>query len=173
MTRIASPQSARRDLRSLAPASFMNSVGPRSSGGNTSPSGRYNHPDSQLHRPDCARSRSLTTMSKHVASSAWKSSRATRRLVFESCLQLSSHEWAGSFGKIGPQAIVYPGQQQHARAAIQWLSAPTSARTDLHSSGLGKARSRLDLFTARGCCATERNPNRKFRSRYPRPWCIS
>jgi hypothetical protein len=24
--------------------------------------------------------------------------------------------------KLGPQAIVYPGQQQHARAAIQWLS---------------------------------------------------
>jgi hypothetical protein len=25
---------------------------------------------------------------------------------------------------LGPQAIVYPGQQQHARAAIQWLSGP-------------------------------------------------
>ena len=24
--------------------------------------------------------------------------------------------------KLGPQAIIYPGQQQHARAAIQWLS---------------------------------------------------
>jgi hypothetical protein len=28
--------------------------------------------------------------------------------------------WVAS--KLGPQAIVYPGQQQHARAAIQWLS---------------------------------------------------
>jgi len=26
--------------------------------------------------------------------------------------------------RLGPQAIVYPGQQQHARAAIQWLSGP-------------------------------------------------
>ena len=26
--------------------------------------------------------------------------------------------------KMGPQAIIYPGQQQHARAAIQWLSGP-------------------------------------------------
>ena len=24
--------------------------------------------------------------------------------------------------KLGPQAIIYPGQQQHARAAFQWLS---------------------------------------------------
>ena len=26
--------------------------------------------------------------------------------------------------QLGPQAIIYPGQQQHARAAIQWLSGP-------------------------------------------------
>ena len=26
--------------------------------------------------------------------------------------------------RLGPQAIIYPGQQQHARAAIQWLSGP-------------------------------------------------
>src|ERR1700680_4985614 len=26
--------------------------------------------------------------------------------------------------KLGPEAIIYPGQQQHARAAIQWLSGP-------------------------------------------------
>ena len=26
--------------------------------------------------------------------------------------------------QLGPQALIYPGQQQHARAAIQWLSGP-------------------------------------------------
>jgi hypothetical protein len=38
---------------------------------------------------------------------------------------------AAAFGRmdwvlqqLGPQAIIYPGQQQHARAAIQWLSGP-------------------------------------------------
>src|SRR5882724_4656975 len=37
--------------------------------------------------------------------------------------------------KLGPQAIIYPGQQQHVRAAIQWLSA--SIRQECIYSHLG------------------------------------
>ena len=43
--------------------------------------------------------------------------------------------------KLGPQAIIYPGQQQHARAAIQWLSDDIQAGANLHASGVEKARS--------------------------------
>jgi hypothetical protein len=44
-----------------------------------------------------------------------------RRIVFSvSAIEFSRMGWV--LRKLGPQAIIYPGQQQHARAAIQWLS---------------------------------------------------
>src|ERR1700685_4188983 len=44
-----------------------------------------------------------------------------QRLAFSvSAAEFGRMGWV--LNKLGPQAIVYPGQQQHARAAIQWLS---------------------------------------------------
>ena len=44
-----------------------------------------------------------------------------RRVAFAvSAAEFSRMGWV--LNKLGPQAIIYPGQQQHARAAIQWLS---------------------------------------------------
>jgi len=44
-----------------------------------------------------------------------------RRIAFAvSAAEFSRMGWV--LNKLGPQAIIYPGQQQHARAAIQWLS---------------------------------------------------
>jgi len=44
-----------------------------------------------------------------------------QRVAFAVCAaEFSRMSWV--LNKLGPQAIVYPGQQQHARAAIQWLS---------------------------------------------------
>jgi len=44
-----------------------------------------------------------------------------QRITFAvSAAEFSRMGWVLS--KLGPQAIIYPGQQQHARAAIQWLS---------------------------------------------------
>src|SRR5450631_2661498 len=37
-----------------------------------------------------------------------------------SAAEFSRMGWV--LNRLGPQAIIYPGQQQHARAAIQWLS---------------------------------------------------
>jgi hypothetical protein len=46
---------------------------------------------------------------------------AHRRIAFAvSAAEFSRMGWV--LNKLGPQAIIYPGQQQHARAAIQWLS---------------------------------------------------
>jgi hypothetical protein len=39
---------------------------------------------------------------------------------------------------LGPQAIVYPGQHQHARAAIQWLSGPIRQERVLGHLGWSK-----------------------------------
>jgi hypothetical protein len=39
---------------------------------------------------------------------------------------------------LGPQAIIYPGQQQHARAAIQWLSGPIRQERILSHLGWSK-----------------------------------
>ncbi len=44
-----------------------------------------------------------------------------QRVAFDlSAAEFSRMGWV--LNKLGPQAIIYPGQQQHARAAIQWLS---------------------------------------------------
>jgi len=44
-----------------------------------------------------------------------------RRVAFSvSAAEFSRMGWV--LNRLGPQAIIYPGQQQHARAAIQWLS---------------------------------------------------
>jgi hypothetical protein len=44
-----------------------------------------------------------------------------QRVAFAvSAAEFSRMGWV--LDKLGPQAIIYPGQQQHARAAIQWLS---------------------------------------------------
>jgi len=44
-----------------------------------------------------------------------------QRIAFSvSAVEFSRMGWV--LNKLGPQAIIYPGQQQHARAAIQWLS---------------------------------------------------
>lgn len=44
-----------------------------------------------------------------------------RRVAFSvSAAEFSRMGWV--LNKLGPQAIIYPGQQQHARAAVQWLS---------------------------------------------------
>jgi len=44
----------------------------------------------------------------------------TRLAFFVSAAEFGRMSWVAS--RLGPQAILYPGQQQHARAAIQWLS---------------------------------------------------
>jgi len=44
----------------------------------------------------------------------------TRRVFSVSAAEFSRMGWV--LNKLGPQAIIYPGQHQHARAAIQWLS---------------------------------------------------
>jgi len=46
---------------------------------------------------------------------------AGQRLAFVvSAAEFGRVDWV--LRQLGPQAIIYPGQQQHARAAIQWLS---------------------------------------------------
>jgi hypothetical protein len=48
---------------------------------------------------------------------------AGQRIAFSvSAVEFAGMGWV--LKRLGPQAIVYPGQQQHARAAIQWLSGP-------------------------------------------------
>jgi hypothetical protein len=47
--------------------------------------------------------------------------------------------------QLGPQAIVYPGQQQHARAAIQCLSGAIRQETHLHAPRLAQAGNGLDV----------------------------
>ena len=46
---------------------------------------------------------------------------AERNVAFVlSAAEFARMDWV--LNRLGPRAIVYPGQKQHARAAIQWLS---------------------------------------------------
>jgi len=60
---------------------------------------------------------------------------------------------------LGPQAIVYPGQQQHARAAIQWLSGPI--RQERIFGHLGWSKQGPDwVYLQSGASLSEHGPRR-------------
>jgi hypothetical protein len=73
-----------------------------------------------------------------------------RRVAFtQSATEFSRMGWA--LNKLGPQAIIYPGQQQHARAAIQWLSGEIPQEHIFTHLGWRKHGSQWVYLHAGGC----------------------
>src|SRR5450759_4047727 len=57
--------------------------------------------------------------------------------------------------RLGPQAIVYPGQHQHARAAIQWFSGPIRQERIFTHLGWRKQDTQYMYLHAGGALAAE------------------
>jgi hypothetical protein len=69
--------------------------------------------------------------------------------------------------RLGPQAIVYPGQQQHARAAVQQLSGPIQQVRIFTHLGLEEARRGLGVPGGRRRGGSARAPARGFQVQLP------
>ena len=67
---------------------------------------------------------------------------------------------------LGPRAIIYPGQQQHARAAIQWLSGPI--RQERIFGHLGWSKQGPDwVYLQAGASLSEHGPRRDLHVQPP------
>jgi len=77
--------------------------------------------------------------------------------------------------KVGPQAIVYPGQQQHARAAIQSLSGEIRQERIFAHLGWKKDGSRWLYLRRRAGCRWDHNRNPGTSAHGPAvlPTCVS
>ena len=60
--------------------------------------------------------------------------------------------------RLGPQAIVYPGQHQHARAAIQWFSGPIRQERIFTHFGWRKQGTRYMYLHAGGALSADGSP---------------
>jgi hypothetical protein len=74
--------------------------------------------------------------------------------------------------RLGPQAIVYPGQQQHARAAIQWLSGEIRRERIFSHLGWRKYGEGWVYLHAGGALGAQ-GPAATCRSSCPAPFSIS
>ena len=83
-----------------------------------------------------------------------------RRMAFSvSAAEFSRMGWV--LNKLGPQAIIYPGQQQHARAAIQWLSGEIRQEHIFAHLGWRKHGPASGVPACRGCPGCRRDAVRR------------
>lgn len=74
--------------------------------------------------------------------------------------------------KLGPSALIYPGQQQHARAAIQWLSGQIhQERVFTHLGWRKQGADWVYLHSGGALEQIHRLP--EFRCRFPWPFRIT